>query len=272
MRIGSLLRDGLELAVHGGGDTGPALVFQHGLCGGAGQIAEAMQGLEPQCWQGLECRGHGLSPLGDVVSIACFADDVAALIETIGAPVVLGGISMGAAIASRLAVTRPDLVRALVLVRPAWVVEAAPENMAPNAEVGLLLESLPADQARAIFDAGETARRLAAEAPDNLASLNGFFSRQPQTETAHLLSTISADGPGITASDLQALRIPALICGCAEDAIHPMTHAQALAALIPQGRLVELPPKARDKAAHLAALAEAMTSFLKEIDHATPFA
>lgn len=268
MRTGTLTRDGLQLAVYGGGETGPALVFQHGLCGGASQIAEAMQGLGDQCWQGLECRGHGASPLGETVSIACFADDVAALIADIGAPVVLGGISMGAAIATRLAVTRPDLVRALVLVRPAWVVDVNPANMAPNAEVGMLMEMLPLDQARAFFDAGATAQRLAMEAPDNLATLKGFFRRQPLAETARLLTAISGDGPGITAADLQALRIPALVCGCAGDAIHPMGHAQALADLIPDARLVELPAKASDKVAHLAALACAMTEFLKEIDHA----
>lgn len=268
MQIGSLVREGLELAVYGGGDAGPALVFQHGLCGGAGQISEVMQGLGHQRWQGLECRGHGLSPLGDEVSIACFAADVAAMIEAIGVPVVLGGISMGAAIATRIAVTRPELVRALVLVRPAWVVQDAPENMAPNAEVGILLETLPLDQARATFAEGETAWRLAVEAPDNLTSLKGFFNRRPQAETARLLTTISADGPGISEADLRRLGIAALICGCAEDAIHPFAHAQALAALIPQARLVELPAKARDKAAHLTALSNAMTLFLKEIDHA----
>ena len=270
MRAGSLWRDGLELAVYGGGNSGPPLVFQHGLCGGAGQIAEAMQGLVPQRWQGLECRGHGASPLGEALSIATFADDVAAMIAEIGAPVVLGGISMGAAIATRIAVTRPDLVRALVLVRPAWVVEGAPANMLPNAEVGQLLQTLPPDQAQVIFDAGETARRLAVEALDNLASLKGFFRRQPLAETARLLTTISADGPGIVAADVQSLQIPALVCGCGEDAIHPMAHTQALAALIPGARLVELPAKARDKTAHLAALAAAMTEFLKEIDHAPP--
>ncbi|GLS88167.1 alpha/beta hydrolase [Cypionkella aquatica] len=268
MRIGRLQRDGLELAVYGAGDSGPALVFQHGLCGGAGQIAEAMQGLGSQRWQGLECRGHGASPLGDAVSIAKFADDVAAMIDAMGGPVVLGGISMGAAIAMRLAVTRPDLVRALILVRPAWVVDAAPENMAPNAEVGELLATLPSDQAQAIFAGGETARWLRDAAPDNLASLVGFFSRAPQRETARLLTTISADGPGITAADLRSLQVPTLICGCAEDAVHPMAHAQALTALIPHARLVELPAKARDKVAHLAALAAAMTLFLKEITYA----
>lgn len=259
-----LIRNGLRLAVYGQGGDGPALVFQHGLCGDARQIAEAMQGLGRQSWHGLECAGHGASEMG-APSIAGFAEDVAALIETLPVPVVLGGISMGAAIASRIAVIRPDLVRALVLVRPAWVANDAPANMAPNAEVGALLAQHPADTARAIFAQSATAQRLAVESPDNLASLIGFFARAPQTDTARLLTAISADGPGIAEADLRGLSLPALICSTSQDAIHPVPHAQALAALIPQARLVDLPAKGRDKPAHLAALAAAMTQFLKEI-------
>lgn len=268
-QTGWLTRNGLRLAVHGGGSDGPALVFQHGLCGDARQVAEAMAGAAPQSWTCVECPGHGASDMDPNPSIASFAGHVAALAETLAetldGPVVIGGISMGAAIATRLAVTRPDLVRALILVRPAWVTEAAPRNMAPNAEVGALLERLPADQAQAVFADSATARDLAATAPDNLASLKGFFTRAPQAQTARLLTAISADGPGVTPADLKALTLPALVCATSEDAIHPAAHAEALARLIPQARLIHLPPKGRDKPAHLAALAAAMRHFLKEI-------
>lgn len=113
MRTGWLQRNRLRLAVHGGGKSGPALVFQHGLCGDARQVAEAMAGLAPQRWAGLECHGHGPSDLGPEISIARFAGDVAALIESLPGPVVLGGISMAAAVASRVAVMRSDLVARL---------------------------------------------------------------------------------------------------------------------------------------------------------------
>jgi pimeloyl-ACP methyl ester carboxylesterase len=262
---GWLSRHGLRLAVHGGGTEGPTLVFQHGLCGDARQVAEVMEGLLPQRWASLECQGHGASELGPTPSIAGYADDVAALIETLPGPVVLGGISMGAAIAGRLAVIRPDLVRAVVLVRPAWVTDASPANMTANAEVGALLARMPADQARQAFAASGTAAMLARHAPDNLASLMGFFDRAPQDQTARLLTAISADGPGITPAGLAALTVPTLVCGTSEDAIHPMAHAEALAGMIPDARLVRLPPKGRDKTAHLAALGAAMRQFLKEI-------
>jgi pimeloyl-ACP methyl ester carboxylesterase len=264
-RSGWLTRNDLRLAVHSGGSKGPMLVFQHGLCGDARQVAEAMAGLAPQRWTCLECQGHGASDMGPAPGIAEFGRDVAALIETLPGPVVLGGISMGAAIACRLAVTRPDLVRALVLVRPAWVTDAAPANLAPNALVGDLLARLPPDEARARFSAGPVAERLAQTAPDNLASLMGFFDRHPQADTARLLGAIASDGPGITPANLRGLTLPALICATAEDAIHPAAHAQTLAGLIPQSRLIDLPPKGRDKPAHLAALAAALTRFLKEI-------
>jgi pimeloyl-ACP methyl ester carboxylesterase len=264
-QTGWLTRNNLRLAIHGGGSVGPTLIFQHGLCGDARQVAEAMAGLAPQRWTCIECPGHGASDMDPQPSIFSFADDVAALIENLPGQVVLGGISMGAAIATRLAVTRPDLVRALVLVRPAWVTDAAPANMAPNAEVGALLARLPADQARDTFRASATARQLAQAAPDNLASLMGFFDRSSRADTSRLLMALSNDGPAVTPADLRALGLPALICATSEDAIHPAAHAEALARLIRNSRLIHLPPKGRDKPAHLAALAAAMRQFLKEI-------
>jgi pimeloyl-ACP methyl ester carboxylesterase len=257
---GWLQRDGLRLAVNDAGGDGLPVVLQHGLCGDAGQTAEAMP-KDPRFRRiTLECVGHGASDFGGTLSIARFADDVAALIDTLPGPVVLGGISMGAAIALRLAVTRPDLVRGLILIRPAWVTEAAPPNMAPNALVGRMIAE---GKDRAAFDATPTAQHLAHVAPDNLASLRGFFDRKPLAHTAALLQSISADGPGVTAAEVGALSLPVLVCGTGRDYIHPLDHAGRLAALT-NARLIELPPKATDKPAHLAALHAALTDFLKE--------
>jgi pimeloyl-ACP methyl ester carboxylesterase len=259
----TLDRDGLALAAYDAGGDGAPFVFQHGLCGDIAQVAEAFPDGTGFRLIGLECRGHGSSEAGTTFSIATFADDVIALIERIGAPVVLGGISMGAAIASRIAVTRPDLVRGLVLARPAWVVEAAPANMRPNAEVGDLLAKLPSGEARAAFMAGETFATLSREAPDNLASLLGFFERAPQAVTARLLQAISADGPGISEADLGRLAPPALVLATGRDFVHPLAHAERLAGLIPDARLVEITPKAVSKSAYISDFHSALSAFLK---------
>jgi pimeloyl-ACP methyl ester carboxylesterase len=139
--------------------------------------------------------------------------------------------------------------------------------MQPNAEVGRMIA---AGQTEADFAASGTARELAETAPDNLASLKSFFTRQPLNVTAALLTRISADGPGVTEADLAALTVPTLILGTAEDAIHPLAHAQTLARLIPHAELTELPPKGRDKAVHIAACQTAILNFLKGLPHAPP--
>ncbi|MGV1757310.1 alpha/beta fold hydrolase [Rhizobium sp. A22-96] len=260
-------RDGTLLNVDMAGACAP-VIFQHGLCGDSRQTEEVFPldlGFRRIT---IEARGHGGSQLGnlDRLSIATFADDVASYIEAqIAAPVVLGGISMGAAISLRLAVTRPDLVRALVIARPAWVTQSAPENMAPNAEVGCLLQTMSPEDARAEFLAGKIGQRLAGEAPDNLASLLGFFSRLPHDVTAALLTAISGDGPGVTDAQVRAITVPTLVIGHERDVIHPLIHAQALAEMIPSARFVKITPKAENRSQYLADFRMAMSNFFKEL-------
>lgn len=259
--------DGTVLNVDTAGEGTP-VVFLHGLCGDANQTAEAFPQAPGFRRVTIEARGHGRSQPGalDKFSIETFANDVAAYIEAnLEAPVVIGGISMGAAISLRLAVKRPDLVRALVIARPAWLMASAPKNMAPNAEVGNLLAQLPQPAAKAAFLAGALGRNLAAEAPDNLASLTGFFTREPIDVTAALLSAISKDGPGMTEVELARIAVPVLVLGHERDFIHPIAHARALAEKIPAARFVQITPKVEDKAQYLADFHHAMYTFLKDL-------
>lgn len=259
--------DGTELHVDVAGEGTPVF-FLHGLCGDAGQTAEAFPPEPGYQRITIEARGHGRSQPGPLnkLSIETFANDVAAYIEAnLNAPVIVGGISMGAAISLRLAVKRPDLVRALVLARPAWLMSAAPQNMLPNAEVGELLTRLPPSEAKATFLAGEIGMQLAANAPDNLASLCGFFARDPIPVTAALLNAISADGPGIAEQDLFRLTCPTLVLGHERDLIHPITHARVLAKSIPAARFVQITPKVESKAQYLADFHQAMRTFLKDL-------
>jgi pimeloyl-ACP methyl ester carboxylesterase len=258
---------GLELRLATSGEGKPVF-FQHGLCGAAAQPHEVFPHGHGFRLHTLECRGHGGSPLGppEKLSIKTFAKDVAACLETnVKAPCVLGGISMGAAIALHLAVHRPDLVKALVLARPAWLINAAPKNMSPNAEVGALLKSNPPAEARRTFDASATADILARQAPDNLASLRSFFNRTPQADTAHLLTAIANDGPGVSADDVRKLTLPVLIIATAQDVIHPMAHADGLHELLPHARRATLTPKGVDKPRHVLEFQSTLLAFLESL-------
>jgi len=258
---------GVQLALHRSDEVGPPIFMQHGLLGDMAQPAAVFPHGHGFAHHVMECRGHGLSPLADgaQISIEAFTDDLACVIaKSCDAPVVVGGISMGAALALRLAVKRPDLVRGLVLARPAWFLECAPDNMRPNAEVGDLLAGHDPDSARNSFKDGNTAAILAREAPDNMRSLLGFFDRAPQAETAQLLQAISADGPGVDASDLRAIACPVLVLACGEDVIHPVAHAKSLVASIPRSCFHELTPKGRDPQAHRAEFREHLLNFLEK--------
>ena len=260
----SFVRHGLRLAWYDAGGDGLPVVFQHGLGGDMRQTLEAFPRDDRYRLITLECRGHGASEAGPF-SIAAFSDDLAALIEAqqLGS-VVLGGISMGAAIATRLAVKRPDLVHGLLLIRPAWVAETAPANVQPNSEVGALLAALPADEARAVFSQSATYRNLRDAGPDNLVSLLGFFAREPVTTTATLLQAIAADGPGVSVSELAALTVPTLVVGTERDFIHPWAMAERLAGVIPNAQLRQATPKSIDKQAYLADVHNAIGAFLED--------
>jgi pimeloyl-ACP methyl ester carboxylesterase len=260
-------RAGLKLSVARIG-SGRPLIFQHGLGGDAGQPAEVFP--EQAGWQAvtLECRGHGQSEAGPVeaFAIATFADDLVALIEAeeLG-PLPLAGISMGAAISLRIAAARPDLVSALILARPAWLDQRRPANMEPNRVVGQLLRDHSPDEARGRFDASPLASTLAAEAPDNLASLRGFFDRRPADGTAELLCRISEDGPGVDRTQIAAIRVPTLVIGNSRDAVHPLRLAQDTAAAIPGARFMEIASKSNDRERYRSDFRAAVAAFLGEI-------
>jgi len=257
--------DGVTLSLIEQGSGNP-MVFQHGLCGDAQQPGQVFPIDAGHQRITLECRGHGGSMPGsyDKFSIATFTNDVADMIAAIcNGPVVIGGISLGAAIALRLAVTRPAIVKALVIARPAWLVEAAPDNIQPNAIVGNLLKHHAPEDARRLFETLPLMAHLAKTAPDNLASLRGFFSRSPLTTTAELLTRISADGPGVSEAEIRALKIPTLVIGHDRDFVHPMTFASALAQLIPNAEFCEITPKANDVNAYVQDFRATLSQFLK---------
>jgi pimeloyl-ACP methyl ester carboxylesterase len=240
---------GLSLALVDSGGVGRPVVFQHGLCGDHRQVDELLPHDPAIRRLTLECRGHGRSQMGDpdALSIRTFADDVAMCVdrERLG-PAVVGGVSMGAAVALRLAVERPDLVAALILARPAWLVDAAPENMKPMACVGRLLQRYAVSRARTEFERSEVAASLVASA-DNLATLRSLFDRPSASITSALLIAISADGPRVTWTQVSAIAVPTLVVACDRDPIHPLSFAIEFARRIPGARLERITPKAVDR-------------------------
>jgi pimeloyl-ACP methyl ester carboxylesterase len=266
------LSNGVTLSVVDDGEGAP-VIFQHGLGAEAAQVAEVFPAEPPTRRITLECRGHGGSDMGSPaeLTIATFAADLAGLADRLGVRRgVVGGISMGAAVSLRLAVRRPDLVGALILARPAWLFDDAPETLKPYALVGDLLKQADREAARDAFRRTETAKRLAAEAPDNLVALLGFFDRPAAGATSALLMSIAADGPGVSEAEVRAIAVPTLVIGNGEDLVHPLAYARRLAATIPNARLVEITSKTVSRARYVREFRSALSEFLREVLPVTP--
>jgi pimeloyl-ACP methyl ester carboxylesterase len=252
----------LHVADAGGGLP---FVFQHGLGGNAGQTAEVFPSGSGRRLITLECRGHGKSEAGPeaAFSLSQFCDDLGMFIaETLPGPVDIGGISMGAAITLMLAVRKPQLVKSLVIARPAWLLDVAPPNMQANVAVGELLGRHDPATALGAFNRSATALDLERNSPDNLTSLRGFFARPNPRVLAALLTRISADGPRLTAAHLSQLTVPTLVIGTDDDQIHPFAHAEALAAMIPRAALVKITSKSASRESYVREFRGALDGFL----------
>jgi pimeloyl-ACP methyl ester carboxylesterase len=262
-----LLRDDAALRVFNTGQGRLPVVFQHGLGGDAAQVAQNFPDSPSYRRLTVECRAQGGSDAGTKrpFSIAMFADDVLAAADAAGLDrFVAGGISMGAAIALQLAARHPDRVTGLVLVRPAWAFDAAPQNMRPYSEAAEFIRDRPLNEAHDAFAASATAARFRTEAPDNLASLLGFFARDNAAVFAEVMQAIANDGPGVTRTVAASFTIPTLVIGGGIDLVHPLATARELAETIPDAVFSEVTPKATDKDRHFAEIRTAIAGFLKD--------
>ena len=125
-----------------------------------------------------------------------------------------------------------------------------------------ILSCHPPAEARQRFEASAIAARLATEAPNNLATLRGFFNPEPAPTIAALLRAIAADGPSVTETQIAAVSVPTLVIGHGADIAHPINVAVRLAELIKTATFVEMTPKAVDRGRYVADFRSALARFI----------
>jgi pimeloyl-ACP methyl ester carboxylesterase len=262
LRLGTLDRKGIAFSYLDRG-AGAPFVFQHGLGGDATQP----DGLHHHrrrlvC---LECRGHGATtPLGDPgrLSFATFADDVLALMDHLDIErALLGGVSMGAGVAARIALDHPERVTGLILVRPAWLDAPHPENLQIMGIIAGLIRERDTDDALRALEAEAAYQAIAAQAPSAAESLRGQFSRRLARARVAVLQRMPADQPLPNGSRWADITTPTLVIATHGDPIHPFATAESIAAGIPSARLHEVPSKDVDLGAHTRDIAAAIATF-----------
>jgi esterase len=142
----------------------PPLVIAHGLYGSGrnwGVIARRLADRRPVV--AVDMRNHGDSPRAPTQSYPDMAGDLAEVITTLALPVDLLGHSMGGKAAMQLALTRPDLIRRLVVADIAPVTYAHDQTRHVDAMAAVDLASITtraeADAALAEAGVGDAALR-----------------------------------------------------------------------------------------------------------------
>lgn len=171
-----------------------------------------------------DLRGSGRSVFRLELSWDLLADDVAALVRSLGVErAVIGGISMGAAVATRAALRHPEVVEKLLIVSPAY----------GGAELGL-----NAHQRWAMRAMDEAGCRAPEEGVEVLLPLFEALPEPIRARASRLIETYDAQSVATTTSfmaslaqpfersaELQQIAAPALLLP-GMDATHPPEAAE----------------------------------------------
>jgi len=246
--------------------SGLPLVFQHGLGGDVGQPCGLFSPPEGVRLIAFDCRAHGKTePLGphQKIGISQFADDLAALLDYLEIDTaIVGGISMGAAVAVNFALRRPERVRGLIQSRPAWWDGPNLRNAKFFTMVAKMLRIHGTEVGQQFFRDSEMYQQLQTESPDVAESLAGQFDNFKAVERSVRLERIPLDAPYNELQDLAKIRVPTLVMANRIDPIHPFEFGQRLAQSIPEAEFQELTPKSESVQRHGEDVQRMLTDFL----------
>ena len=258
--------DGIQFHYRDEG-AGLPFFFQHGL---GADVTQPFGLFQPPAGVRLiafDARGHGLTrPLGDEARLRfrVFGEDWLALMQHLRIErAVIGGISMGAALALHLALRWPERVTGLVLSRPAWLEAPCPWNVKIFTLVSDLIRRHGASQGLVEFRQTPAYHETLATWPDVANSLSSQFQNPRAEETAAKLRHIIRDAPHPDRAAWATVRVPTLVLGNRPDPVHPFDYAEALARAIPGAELCEITSKSVSVSQHGADVQRCLDAFFR---------
>jgi pimeloyl-ACP methyl ester carboxylesterase len=246
--------------------SGLPLVFLHGLGGDLNQPRGLYRPAADVRLITFDMRAHGEThPLGDEkkLTLATLADDLIGMLDHLGIEGgVVGGISLGAAVACSVALGFPERVLGLVLSRPAWIDRPLPENVDRYATIARLIRKFGPQEGLERFRAMRLFQAIQRESPDCATSLEGQFSQPRAQECVARLECLAQDTLCADGASFRRINRPTLILANHQDPIHPWAVASTLHQLIPDSELREITPKSVSLDWHAADVQQAIDLFL----------
>ena len=256
--------DGLSFNYSDSG-SGTPFVFQHGL---GADLTQPISLVNTKRFRviAFDFRAHGnTTPVGPIekIGLAPFADDLRAILDHLDIQrTILGGISMGAAVALNFTLRFPERVNGLILSRPAWLDAPNPWNVKMFTLITKMIEAHGPTKGKHHFQLTLEYQEAFREWPDVAESLAAQFDRPGIEDTAFKLARLIHDTPSLDRREWSRIKVPTLVLGNHHDPIHPFEYAAQTADLIPGATLREITPKSLSLDQHNADVQKAITDFL----------
>ena len=220
------------------GGGGPAILFSHGLLMDGSMFAAQVQALRDRyrciTW---DERGHGQTATGTCAPFTYYdsADDAVALLRHLGiARAVFAGMSQGGYLSLRAALRHPEAVRALVLMDT----QAMPEDPAQMKDHQFLVQQWLQD---GLSDEAAHVIEHIILGP-GWAGAPAWRARWKKVHPGDLLACFTTLGSRDDISvELGRIAVPALVIHGDADRAIGLERAQAMAAALPQARMVVVP-------------------------------
>ncbi len=247
--------------------SGVPFFFQHGLGADVNQPFGLFQPPPGIRLIAFDCRGHGETrPIGDLnkIGLASFADDLCAMMDFLKLPrAIVGGISMGAAVALNFALRYPDRVLGLVLSRPAWLDGPNPWNVKMFSLTARLIREHGPQRGQEIFKQTPEYTETARLYPDTANSLARQFEHPRALENAVNLERVPHDTPGGNRSEWARINVPTRVLANRSDPIHPFEYGGVLSGRIPGAEFNEIASKSVNVEQHARDVQHFIEDFLR---------
>jgi Predicted hydrolases or acyltransferases (alpha/beta hydrolase superfamily) len=183
-----------------------------------------------------DMRGFGLSELGSGgFSIADLADDLAALLDALKLPAAtVAGMSMGGYVALAFARRHRDRLQSLILADSKAAADTPEARQGREAAISLVEK-----QGVAALLEKQLPRLLSVSASEGLRAEVRALGAQPADTVIAAIRALR-DRPDRTA-ELPEIAVPTLVVVGNDDALSPPADARAMAAAMPNARVVEIP-------------------------------
>ncbi len=248
---------------------GIPFIFQHGLGGSTEQIRNIFTPPRGIRLLSFDFRGHGdTAEIGSEEDLGfdAFADDLAAFMDYLKIEkAIVGGISMGAAVALKFVLRYPNRTLGNVFSRPAWLDQPmSREIRSMFSEVARLIREEGPKTGRQMLAISERYLDLAKKSPAVAQSYLGYFDyKYAETTTAKYIA-MPGDRPCEDRQVWQNIKTPVLVMANRADPVHPIEYGKTLAGGISQAEFKEITAKSIDSNQHSRDVQRYLETFLKQ--------